>query len=80
MKDEKRRNRRDFARTMSAAAIAVSVPSAAFAAGRSTDYDLIIAGGRVVDPETGLIGTALGRRLRPLAHRRHVRLDRRTTG
>jgi hypothetical protein len=77
---EKRRNHGDVARTISAAAIAASVPSAVFVAGRSSDYDLVIASGRDVDLETGLIGTALGRRLRHLTRRRHVRRDRRTRG
>lgn len=80
MNDEKRRSRRDCARTISAAAIAASVPSAVFAAGQSADPDLAVGGGRVVDPDTDPIGTALDRRLRHLARRRHARRDRRTTG
>ena len=80
MRVETRRSHGDVARTLSTAAIPATVPSAVFVAGRSSGYDPVVASGRDVDLETGLLETALGRRLRHLARRRHVRRDRRTRG
>lgn len=49
--DETKTNRRDFLGTATAAAVAASIPESLWAAVPS-EFDLVILGGRVMDPET----------------------------
>jgi N-acyl-D-glutamate deacylase len=51
-KSESKISRREFVGTASAAAVAASIPSAAWSAAAAGDFDLVILGGRVMDPET----------------------------
>ena len=51
-KSESQISRREFVGTASAAAVAASIPSAAWSAAAAGDFDLVILGGRVMDPET----------------------------